>query len=550
MTNTEISTIRGDKTGLVNSHYVGLPSEIYDEYDTSYNSKKSKRFVFNKRIENAPKVEKFDIEGKTATQLLSLYNSLPLGKRGILLNQFSEDSKKLAEMYLASNDKEEFLKEVAKNTPQGSFIPIYKNLTPEEQGRFFIGVSNAAYGDLSSEENKQVNQVIAQTFNKIFAGFSKTDKKRFITNFSSTLTQLAQDTASLSEKEKAKLNQYIIEINKTSKNNPYFGGSFYDPEIGNIMMILIQAFNDNMNTEGLDQISQINDTKLINKFLQVAQSILQKNLTNEQNVVNNLDKKSGGWKFRTVVATIVVVAVLCIVLPEILPEVLPEVSEGAVGGNVAEGAQEAAEGAQEAAEGAQGVAEGAQEAAEGAQGVAEGAQEAAEGANQATTQATDTAAPKEAAKADEQAVNQMSKAESGPTDEAKKESWWEKFNRDKEVRIGKNFKFKTGTGLGRIVKWSTKAAIASVMAFIGMRMISPNCVPHGKENAPMSAKDSASLQTFQSVANFENNVVTQNNNTEQATSKRIGDDSEKISQASGFVQQAINMFGQAYSFRA
>ncbi|MFA6118444.1 MAG: hypothetical protein WCT85_03045 [Parachlamydiales bacterium] len=307
-------------------------------------------------------------------------------------------------------------------------------------------------------------------------------KDDFLKYFPLILEEMVNDKdIKLSSDDKKAIASFCADLKASSDSNEanYVGGnSDRFNGIANIMMIIIKVFTDNMNTESIDELSQINETNLANTFLQKAQEILKENIKNNNDVLASSDKKKGTiwnplkksfWsqfkdlKFDVKVAIIV--------------------------GTIAAGGS-------------------ALFASEGAEAEITGA--AVKGAMK--KEGEELAAGSVEKKAAEKAVENEGKtlAKKSPT-------------------IGKRLK----TSFGRLAQ-------GAMLYFIAAMYLAKD------EAQDISNK----LQGFSFVSQYETGVINQNNITQQTAAKRMGDDSERISQSSGYVQQAISMFGQAYQFRA
>lgn len=209
------------------------------------------------------------------------------------------------------------------------------------------------YYSLPAKERKITNEQLNNVFDSFFESLSDSDKELFIDKFSSYIQTLLPNCTTLSVNEKEDIEQFVQKLSSSEEPDHKSG------EINNIMMILIKAFVDCMNTQGLDQLSQINDTTITNKYLEVAQSILRENMDNQKKMIDDIDKgSSGGTGFWIMVGITALTVLLAIVVPEFLPAeadlaVEAEAAEEGVaaaeetGAEVAEGGMEGVEGSTE-----------------------------------------------------------------------------------------------------------------------------------------------------------------------------------------------------------
>lgn len=624
MTSTE--NIKVDNIVVDTSNYVSTSSKkqkVQEEQVVSNKKAKSKKFILNNRTTAAPKVsDNQDFADKTVAQLLAIYNTFNKDEklRSQILNELaSRAPNKLEQMYLLMKDdasKADFLKEIAKVTPSDTFQKIYSTLTDEQKVLFLSDVINITYNSLSADQRKVVDQMIIDCFNGVMKKLPLADQFIILNNLSLKLKDILNTNTQLTDDEKKVINSIINNI------NDYINGNSVTPLNGNIknlMMIIVKAFNDTMTAEGLDQITQINDTKLLNKFLEVAQKVLQDNISKENGISTSLDNTdSSGTGFWVTLGVIVGLAVLSVVVPMFAPAF----EEGAeVGLDVLANSDRAALPEATALEEGGGAA--AREMASSAEAIGTDASAATRGINageKALTPAGDSAAsaaktearaaedvsrvdqaPKEgeskeapkkqAARVDEAGLDAArqdgSQAAAKPADTAKEltkegesksrdiaskaaekegdaaskvQDAFKKdpdsvhkvprnWSKDQVIKIGPG-RFANRSSLKSMVWSRLKFVVSAAMAaYVIESGAIPSWMP-GKAGQALSGADQAKLTGYQQTVQYEQTVITQNNNDQTTVSKRVGDDSEKVSQSSGFVQQAINMFGQAMSFRA
>lgn len=631
MTNIETNTIKGDtKVESQTRLYVDLPSEIHEEIDVSYASKKSRSFIFNKRLSAAPTVENSNLPtNDDIDKLIEEYKKCTTdAEKAAWLKNHSVDQ--LAAMYARMNKnkdayKNQFIIDLAKDASNDVFTKIYDyfyNKKDANATSFLLDVLQLTYSNVSDDVRSILNKIISKTMIDIINSLSDKDKKDFLTLFAQKLQEICNSLPAGIDKNL--LQSFILDLNKAIQSGKYTD-PFRDDNFGNIMMFVVKAFNEAMNAEGLDQITQINDTKLINRFLQVANDILNQNMKDQKDLLNQIQNgnNSEAWAFWGSLIFTAVITFASFFVPEfgaakaavnLVPkQVVTETAEQAalkateqvavkateqavvktgeqIGSDAVKTAGQTAqrsmtrvgksatevkpnEGVKPEEKTQSKAAKDEGKAAERVEDVKEGEGQTNGAQDKKTAQKED---PKKAdqtidstdepqtdeARADSQATTERTEmqqdadktnnAEATKTAKKGKLERFQEWMGEQTNLGGKNSKilgkkFQRVARLKRAFKCLMYGAGAVAGEYFLLQTIDSKLVPHGSGN--MSAVESAEISTFSTTAQYQNNVVAQNNTTQSSVSKRIGDDSEKISQDSGFVQQAINMFGTAFSFK-
>lgn len=607
------------------SIFAGSDTDETEASSANAKPKKPKRFIFEKRTETSLRLDRFDIDGKTPQQLIELYNSLPDAQKAEFLQQLAEENPdKLGQMYYAmpdANQRADLLRAIALKTPQGTFLKIYNTLiyntlsgAQQEQRQFLLDVITVSYDKLTPQEKDAVSKIATDFFNNTLNEMPHDDRKAFLLRLVSNLLDIEKNVAG--PEQKAEIQNFIKAADKAIADEN-FRSSFGNIE--NVMMIIIKVFCENMNIEGLDQISQINDTKIMNNFLDVAQQILKDNLSKQQDLVDNIGKgqNSKSWIFWVGIAVIATITVLtmgsgmaaapaeALLEGAATTEAAEATAETAANSAITDAANEVVDNTvNEAVTNAtRSMANGTlkQVAENAARQVAkQAAKEAAEESLQTTSyqEAKDaavaeiktlasTATKEEVQQAGKAAARNIIDQEAQTAANAAREAaqkaadnivveiknefsaqWASKGSAltDAEIKTIGETAVKNATSKGifsSIVSgWRAKGWVERGIALgkplmygagFGGMVWFPTCNSVGVgprlPNAPMNAQDSANLGVYQSVSTLENNVVNQDTNVQQTTAKRMSDDSERMNMDYGFVNQAINLYGQTFTIR-
>ncbi|NGX32031.1 MAG: hypothetical protein K1060chlam4_00069 [Candidatus Anoxychlamydiales bacterium] len=302
MSNVQIDTMQ---TSRVKTNFelekltsIALPEDQND--DASNNSKKSKQYLFNKVQTAAPKIEStYDINQMTTKELIALYGKLP------------------------SSEQNELIKQIFENNPN-RLNDVYQNLPNSAKNKFVMQELKALspiftemYNNSSEALKTQLSKEFLTQIASLLDSLPKDKKDEFASNFKKFLNKALKNDKNLSSSDKKDVKGFVNQINS------YLVGKTKDLDllnvksggILNIMMIMVKAFCDSMNTESLDMLSQIDQISTYNMYLDIAKTKLEK----DGNKLAKLgDVKTKGWVF--VLVSIAVFALVflgsCFVGPE------------------------------------------------------------------------------------------------------------------------------------------------------------------------------------------------------------------------------------------
>ncbi len=372
---------------------------------------------------------------------------------------------------------------------------------------------------------------------------------------------------SLSDEKKAaflsKFNSLIVHSQKVYQGD---GGG-----VENIMMIITKAFVKNMNTQALDELQEAFEANLINNFLQNVQNQMKEQISEQEDLASELSGESGFWSTGNKIMLgisigVAVLSILAIFFPpaEIITAAFFEGVEVVATDAAADVATDAA------ADGAANAVENAADAGVDAATQTDDVAESVEGevqeenalssdeekisSNRKANDSSNLSKSKESQQA-EKLDQKIADAESGVDKNKKELTWGERIKRkivfgedwNKEIcGVEKTDELSTiekVKGVAKIGKRMGKSLAIGGGVFAGGSIVTSLVSPNGQQNEQNQLND---CQNKISSATTASDIL---NNNEQQVSKRISDDSQRISQSSGYVQQAINMLGTAMSFK-
>ncbi|NGX48551.1 MAG: hypothetical protein K940chlam5_00139 [Candidatus Anoxychlamydiales bacterium] len=382
------------------------------------------------------------------------------------------------------------------------------------------------------------------------------------------------------DKKNALISKINSAVNQSQNGDqPIPSGSQDDSDEGitNIMMILVKAFVKNMNTEALDELDKTFEASLINKFLQNIQNQMKDQIKKQETLNKKLDTSSSFWTPGNIAAVVIggVVAVLTLGAGVI--------SFAGLFGEAATAAEAGADvvgvGAEEAGLGGENTIEMSETPLSGEESELNSALDNLDGANNIDdldettprSQISDEQKPAGGQSLDEvQAeTNKIGKFETAGKDSPKEidektktrgyrmkraltRNWRENCYDDVVGKDGKNvigdngeekLKLNNVKVASHIGKTIVKAGMYGGGAFMGIHTLDSLV----DKNSPANTQnDINNIQDQISTGTSASDIL---NNNEQQVSKRISDDSQRISQSSGYVSQAINMLGAAMSFK-
>ncbi|NGX52896.1 MAG: hypothetical protein KR126chlam5_01202, partial [Candidatus Anoxychlamydiales bacterium] len=280
----------------------------------------------------------------------------------------------------------------------------------------------------------------------------------------------------------------------------------------NIMMIMVKAFCDSMNTESLDMLSQIDQISLNNMFLAKAEDKL---VANSDSLSKLADIADRGWIF--IAASVVIMVIVVVTM----------FYGGGEGEDVTAGKGE-------------GKGEGKEGLKQNAPPInGEGGASAKPPSTSSSSSTTSEELPKgplEESKPPEIDTTGDPSNDTG-IDDAKKTGDAAEAKPGKISRIVKN-------GM-RSIKYPLGGAFLCFSLYTFLKGIAPSAVNF--KNSVTQPVDPIKLAQVQNTGAIESTLTDMLNNSTQNASKFMDNDSQKQNQYSGYVQQAINMFGQAYT---
>ena len=407
---------------------------------------------------------------------------------------------------LSNTDKNNFLIKNYSDNPN-SLYEMYSNMASDDANAFLskasVVLSNQIiqdYENLPNDDKQIVNSAAHKMIASMINSMPKDKKDEFTANLNKILNAGLNSKASSKGKSDPST---LIDIQDG------YNGDF-TPHAIPIMALIVKAFVGNMNTESLDELEQILKADMVNKFLDSVKNQINDDIQKYKDLEKTSSTQSKGMKIFSIVLLVVtviaVVAMIALTGGAAAPEVL-----GGLGAEAGEGGAIAGAAAGEAAGAAAG------EATEAA------AAEAAEAADGATDEAAAEA---------ESGKSTTPKDNSASTEKADS-----KWNRLKKWSNSDRVKTKLGNAFKKVI-------MPAVVVYGVGYMVNSTFGKNGQ------VKQQAELGEYQSDVQASTVQSDTLNNAEQTDSKRIDDDSQRISQSSGYCQQAINMLAQAMSMRA
>ncbi|NGX40614.1 MAG: hypothetical protein KR126chlam4_00437 [Candidatus Anoxychlamydiales bacterium] len=403
----------------------------------------------------------------------------------------------------------------------------------------------------SPKLEKSFNEMTTSEKIALFQSLSNKDKLNLLNqSYKNTLRYVN----SLSDEQKAaflsKINSAVAQSGGST--NPSGSQDDSDSGITNIMMILVKAFVNNMNTDALDELQKTFEANLINQFLQNIQNQMKTQIAQQEKLAAEMSKGSGSAGKTAMEVIGVVVGVLAVVGMFIPPaEFIGGVGEalmdvGATTDTVAD------EGMMDGLGMEQGEDEGLSDLSKDPKSVelsemSEKSPVSQPNADMQPPELEESPAGGQSSGEVTKETNGISKAEGKDSksgiDKADKprgrKRIWEGINQ----RTGKLFENGKAAGTWNVAKGLGKAGMYGVGAYYAGTSIYSLASPNGQQNEQNQITD------CQSEISSGTNASDILNNNEQQVSKRVSDDSQRISQASGYVSQAINMLGNAMSFK-
>lgn len=345
---------------------------------------------------------------------------------------------------------------------------------------------------------------------------------------------------SLSDEQKSaflsKINSAVNQAQNGNSTNPSGSQDDSDSGITNIMMILVKAFVNNMNTDSLDELQKTFEASLINQFLQNIQNQMKTQIAKQEQLAASMDGKSGTPGKTAAIVIGVVVGVLAVVGMFFPPAEVFSALFDSIDVTVTADT---------------GLVDGSGMALEDDEGLAdlskdpESAElsEMSEKSPESKLNGKDPEPP-------EPDENSAVKQQKNLTKEIKKigdaESKGTRLGKLRQIpgkSLSKIFENGRGAGSWNIVKGLGKGAMFGGGAYYAKTTLFSIKNKNGQQNEQNQIND------CQSEIGSGTNASDILNNNEQQVSTRVSDDAKRISLASGYVSQAINMLGSAMSFK-
>lgn len=499
---------------------VALPSDLQDDNsnDNSKKTKKALRKALQKQMQAPPKLDKYTTANMAPKALANVYQNLTNEQKENFLDEIANQNGAMVTVYNALPDsaKNEFLATVTKVLIKKA-IEIYKGLSTQDQSQLFNQVNNI----IESMPPAQRNALLSQS------------------------EQLGKHLGDFPwPREKAMgLDPHIEEIDTTTfyDVDSYSNGDV-NSGISNIMMILVQIFCQSMNVESMDMLQQIQDADFNNKFMEIQKQQLEDN-------VANLDAKSKDakpWYDKWGVWVTIGIIVLAVVAFTLFPLLLaaPEIEAVAAVEGEATASAAAEEGASAAAETPIGEGDDDVEMDE-KRGDASPELQPPEIDDEPINSEPQAKAQQEIQIDQATQTNQNDAIEkAGKTETTGKEG--PKMRQPKfGERFDHIFENKKGTMLWNAVKNLVFGGVGFFAANLALSKIWPDAFIMGVPGQVSQTK----LTEYSQKAQLSGTIVDQINNKLQLDSRNESNDSDKINQYANFVNQAINMYGQAFVTR-
>ncbi|NGX32383.1 MAG: hypothetical protein K1060chlam4_00426 [Candidatus Anoxychlamydiales bacterium] len=416
------------------------------------------------------------------------------------------------------------------------------------------------FNKMQRSSPKLVKSFDEMTTSEKIAFFNSLSDKEKLNLMNQSYKSTLRYVNSLSDEQKAaflsKLDSAVNKAQNGGATNPSGSDDDSDSGITNIMMILVKAFVNNMNTDALDELQKTFEANLVNQYLQNIQNQMKTQIAKQEKLAAKMSGKSGFWSTgnKVMLGIGIGVAVLGIVGMFFPPaEIFSALFDGIdATASSAEGFASESLGADEEVnldmlepdkENVNMTEEElSEEVPSSADSSSSSSSPISNDSTSSPTQKSDVSQPiKE--------TDKIADTESGGTTDNPEainkvdNTRWGKLKQVPRNNVNKMFENGKGPGVANIVKGVVKSAVAGGATFLGGTTMVSLFGKNGQQNEQNQITD---CQSEISSGTSASDIL---NNNEQQDSKRISDDSQRISQASGYVSQAINMLGSAMSFR-
>ncbi len=525
MSNIQIDTTIQDNA--IKSNYdvnhkltpIALPHSDSDHDESSNNSKKSRRFILNNMQSTSPKLKSsYDTNKLTIKEQISLYQSLSnTDKNNFLIKNYSENPNGLYDMYLNMpiNDANAFLTK-ASVVLSNQIIQNYENLPNDDK----------------QIVNSAAHKMIASMINSM----PKDKKDEFTSKFNKALKSFPMPGPMPSPMPGPC-------PGPSEPVDPAYNGNI-TPHAIPIMALIVKAFVGNMNTESLDELEQILKADMVNKFLDSVKNQINDDIQKYKDLEKTASTQSKGMKiFQTILLVVTIVVMVAIIVFTAGAGIADLMGLGSELGETGAGVVGDAGEAGEAGEAADVDPDMIQPDDPSMMNPMENEPEM-DSTGKADSEAFKSNASNKTALQNGEKLEEAEGGKPTPKDDPKSIKNWSRKNFMKSFNNEKN-------SLGRL--WKNVKPVASRMvkaagllggAYGVGYMVNSTYGKNGQ------VKQQAQLGEYQSDVQASTVQSDTLNNAEQTDSKRIDDDSQRISQSAGYCQQAINMLAQAMSMRA